>query len=91
MHDLEGKGSAKESDGMFEKGLLKALESEHRAGGVVPEVKVVANGHCHSKWRDGTGIASADLSSYGRLQACAGRVVLLWRWRVSLVHCVLDV
>lgn len=35
---------------MFEKGLLKAMESEHLAGGVVPEVKVVANGHCHSKW-----------------------------------------
>ena len=36
---------------MFENGLLKALESEHRAGGVVPEVKVVANGHCHGKRR----------------------------------------
>lgn len=41
---------------MFENGLLKALESEHRAGGVIPEVKVVANGHCHSESRDGTGL-----------------------------------
>ncbi|KAI9573783.1 Metallo-dependent phosphatase-like protein [Boletus coccyginus] len=47
IYNLEGKGSAKKSDGMFENGLLKALESEHRAGGVIPEVKVVANGHCH--------------------------------------------
>ncbi|KIK90771.1 hypothetical protein PAXRUDRAFT_831401 [Paxillus rubicundulus Ve08.2h10] len=47
LHGLEGPGAAKKSDGMFEKGLLKALESEHRAGGVIPEVKVVANGHCH--------------------------------------------
>ncbi|KAF9234987.1 Metallo-dependent phosphatase-like protein [Melanogaster broomeanus] len=28
-------------------GLLKALESEHRGAGAIPEVKVVANGHCH--------------------------------------------
>ncbi|KIJ20637.1 hypothetical protein PAXINDRAFT_165536 [Paxillus involutus ATCC 200175] len=47
LHGLEGPGAAKKSDGMFEKGLLKALESEHRARGVIPEVKVVANGHCH--------------------------------------------
>ena len=51
INDLEGPGSAKKGDGMFENGLLKALESEHRAGGVVPEVKVVANGHCHGKRR----------------------------------------
>ena len=49
LHGLEGPGSAKKNDGMFENGLLKALESEHRAGGATPEVKVVANGHCHSK------------------------------------------
>lgn len=31
-----------------------------------------------------TGVASADVrGSYGGLQACAGRVVVLWRWRVS--------
>ncbi|KAI6122283.1 Metallo-dependent phosphatase-like protein [Pisolithus croceorrhizus] len=44
---LEGSGAAKKSDGMFEKGLLAALETDHRAGPAIPEVKVVANGHCH--------------------------------------------
>jgi hypothetical protein len=39
---------------MFENGLLKALESEHRAGGAIPEVKAVANGHCHSECRGST-------------------------------------
>jgi hypothetical protein len=47
ISDLEGKGSAKGNDGFFEKGLMGALESNHRAGGVYREVKVVANGHCH--------------------------------------------
>ncbi|KAI6149292.1 Metallo-dependent phosphatase-like protein [Pisolithus tinctorius] len=44
---LEGSGAAKKSDGMFEKGLLAALESDHRSGAAIPEVKAVANGHCH--------------------------------------------
>ncbi|KAL4078830.1 Metallo-dependent phosphatase-like protein [Scleroderma yunnanense] len=44
---LETSGAAKKNGGMFEKGLLSALESVHRAGGGIPEVKVVANGHCH--------------------------------------------
>jgi hypothetical protein len=30
---------------------MNALESDHRAGGGNLEVKVVANGHCHSKSR----------------------------------------
>ncbi|KAG1878635.1 Metallo-dependent phosphatase-like protein [Suillus tomentosus] len=47
LHDLEGSGAAKKSDGMFDKGLKKALESGHVASGDIPEVKVVANGHCH--------------------------------------------
>jgi hypothetical protein len=51
LHGLEGPGSAKKSDGIFEKGLKTALESGHVAGGGIPEVKVVANGHCHSKLR----------------------------------------
>jgi hypothetical protein len=46
LHDLEGSGAAKKSDGMFDKGLKKALESGHVASGDIPEVKVVANGHC---------------------------------------------
>ncbi|KAI0028898.1 Metallo-dependent phosphatase [Vararia minispora EC-137] len=44
---LEGKGSAKKNDGMLEKGLLRALESDHRGSRAPPEVKIVANGHCH--------------------------------------------
>ncbi|KAI0917949.1 hypothetical protein AcV5_002750 [Taiwanofungus camphoratus] len=47
LHDLEGQGSARKQDGFFHKGLLQALESDHRAGGNAKEVKVVSNGHCH--------------------------------------------
>ncbi|KAG2046800.1 hypothetical protein BDR06DRAFT_1034421 [Suillus hirtellus] len=45
LHNLERSGAAKKSDGMFDKGLKKALESGHIASGDIPEVKVVANGH----------------------------------------------
>lgn len=48
-HILEQAGSAKKSDGFFEKGVLNALESDHRSGGNVREVKVISNGHCHGK------------------------------------------
>jgi hypothetical protein len=41
-------GNSKHNDGFFEKGVLKALESEHVAAGRVPEVKVIGNGHSHS-------------------------------------------
>jgi len=34
---------------MFEKGILKAMESDHAANGHALEVKAVVNGHCHSK------------------------------------------
>ncbi|KAI0369179.1 Metallo-dependent phosphatase [Pilatotrama ljubarskyi] len=47
LHDMEEPGAAKRQDGFFHKGLLQALESDHRAGGHATEVKVVANGHCH--------------------------------------------
>ena len=47
---LESSGAAKKNGGMFEKGLLTALESMNRAGGAIPEVKVVANGHCHGAY-----------------------------------------
>ncbi|KAF8956921.1 Metallo-dependent phosphatase-like protein [Flammula alnicola] len=43
----EPPGHAKNSDGFFEKGILKAMESEHVANGNVHEVKVIGNGHCH--------------------------------------------
>lgn len=46
MHDLESAGNAKKSDGFFEKGILKALESEHITN-TIQEVKVIGNGHCH--------------------------------------------
>ncbi|KAI0315885.1 Metallo-dependent phosphatase [Amylostereum chailletii] len=47
LGDLESSGAAKHNDGMFEKGLLRATESEHTGTGGAPEVKVVGNGHCH--------------------------------------------
>ncbi|KAH9931932.1 Metallo-dependent phosphatase [Fomitopsis serialis] len=47
LHGLEGQGSAKKQDGFFHKGLLQAMESEHRAAGNAREVKVASNGHCH--------------------------------------------
>ena len=48
---LEEPGASKKSAGFFHKGLLQALESDHRAGGRATEVKVVANGHQHSTSR----------------------------------------
>jgi len=47
IHGLEASGAAEKSDGFFEKGLSKAIESDHIAIGNLTEVKVVANGHCH--------------------------------------------
>jgi len=46
LHDLESAGNAKGSDGFFEKGILKALESDHITN-TIQEVKVIGNGHCH--------------------------------------------
>ncbi|KAK1221102.1 Phosphatase dcr2 [Marasmius sp. AFHP31] len=42
----EAQGNAKGNDGFFEKGLLKAMETDHVSSSQL-EVKVVANGHCH--------------------------------------------
>ncbi|KAJ6610238.1 Metallo-dependent phosphatase-like protein [Mycena sp. CBHHK59/15] len=47
---LEAKGNAQKSDGFFEKGILKALESDHvnmNTGVGTQEVKVIGHGHCH--------------------------------------------
>ncbi|KAI0072805.1 Metallo-dependent phosphatase [Panus rudis PR-1116 ss-1] len=44
---VEPHGNAKKQDGFFHKGILQALETDHRAGGNTKEVKVIANGHCH--------------------------------------------
>ena len=45
--DLKSPGLAKKGDGFLKKGLLRALETQHRGAGGIPEVKVVGNGHCH--------------------------------------------
>lgn len=50
LHDLESSGAATKNEGFFEKGLLRAMESDHIAGGSSREVKVVANGHCHGEF-----------------------------------------
>ena len=49
LHNLEKGKAAKKNEGFFEKGLLKAMESEHRSGRNVTEVKAVGNGHAHCK------------------------------------------
>ena len=43
---LENPGNAKESEGFFAKGVLKAMESANVANNA-HEVKVIGNGHCH--------------------------------------------
>jgi len=47
IHDVDGRGDAKNSDGFFDKGVSQALESDHSAGSKMKEVKVISNGHCH--------------------------------------------
>ncbi|KAJ7588171.1 Metallo-dependent phosphatase-like protein [Mycena floridula] len=39
--------NSNDNDKFFEKGILKAMESDHVAKQGATEVKVVANGHCH--------------------------------------------
>lgn len=91
IHDIEENGSAKKQDGFFHKGLLQALESDHRAGGNAREVKVVSNGHCHSmcdKVVLTIGIRfDSFLLSYGKLPTCQWGLALLWWRRVSAAHC----
>jgi hypothetical protein len=43
----ETPGNSKQSDGFFEKAILKAPENDHTAKGNALEVKVIGNGHCH--------------------------------------------
>lgn len=50
LKKTEPPGAAKGNDGMFEKGILGAKESDHVKDGAIPEVKVVGNGHCHCMW-----------------------------------------
>jgi hypothetical protein len=49
IHGNEPPGASKTNGGFFEKGLLKAMESDHVAVGNRHEVKVVGNGHCHGE------------------------------------------
>lgn len=51
LHGLEPHGNSKKQDGFFHKGVLQALESDHVSGGKIPEVKIIANGHCHCMLR----------------------------------------
>lgn len=44
----DGPGNSKTEGGMFEHGLLQALESEEEEFGL-PEVKVIGHGHSHSR------------------------------------------
>ncbi|KAL0570041.1 Phosphatase dcr2 [Marasmius crinis-equi] len=46
LKESEAHGNAKGNDGFFEKGLLKAMESDHVSSSSL-EVKAIANGHCH--------------------------------------------
>ena len=89
---LEESGASKKSAGFFHKGILQAFESDHRAGGRAPEVKVVANGHCHSKsaeissvpvLKSPTCLSLSFFYSLGELQARERRLAVLRRWRVS--------
>ena len=50
IHNLERSGASKTNGGLFENGLLKAMETDNFAGGYAREVKVVANGHCHGTY-----------------------------------------
>lgn len=49
VHGQEPPGNAKGNAGFYEKGVLKAMESEHVGKGNALEVKVIGNGHCHSR------------------------------------------
>ena len=49
IHDIEDHGNAKTNAGFYEKGILQAMEGDHDSPGqALREIKVIANGHCHS-------------------------------------------
>lgn len=56
IHGIEGPGNSKKSDGFFEKGIMRAMASEYDPSSNEREVKVVANGHSHSKSFAVTGV-----------------------------------
>jgi hypothetical protein len=88
ISDLESKGSANGNDGFFEKGLMSALESNHRARGIYREVKVVSNGHSHGT---STLLTTAYVGSNSicysdrELSTSKGYLDVLRRWRVRIV------
>ena len=50
IHDVEESGASKGNDGLFEKGILQAYETDQRTRGTLKEVKVIANGHQHGSF-----------------------------------------
>ena len=86
LHSLENPGAAKTNSGMFANGLLKATESDHTGSRGIPEVKVVGNGHCHSRclfrFRSRSVCAKSDCTSHRGLQAREECVAVFRRWRV---------
>lgn len=92
IHDIEERGDAKHNDGFFDKGILQAYETDHNAGGNMKEVKVIANGHCHSKCSMQVMQALSDVCgiiSHGKLQESEGCLVMFRRRRVSrLFNCL---
>lgn len=77
-HGMEPAGSAKKNEGFFEKGLLRATESDHATSSGIPEVKVVGNGHCHSQYSNNMLFDYASLiSSYTVTENCR-RVKGIW-------------
>lgn len=66
----EPPGNAKKSDGFFEKGILRAMESQHVSNRNAPEVKVVGNGHCHGMYHvlpDSVSNLTIHFRSHGEL------------------------
>lgn len=90
LHNLEKGKAAKKNEGFFEKGLLKAMESEHRSGRNVTEVKAVGNGHAHCKRLGKTvKLICSELiggNSDGKLPTCERCLVMLRWWRVGYMY-----
>ena len=67
---------------------MTALESNHRAGGVYREVKIVANGHCHSTQPSHPAVPLDSprlLCSHRELSTRQGHLDVFRRWRVRVV------
>lgn len=78
IHDIEDHGNAKGNDGFYEKGVLRAFETSHNAGGGQHEIKVIANGHCHSMLILYSAIENAVSNRYKVTENCR-RVKGIWQ------------